>query len=63
LYVYRCTIGSSPPCSCRIPLSLTWAGRTVQITAYWFQYESEPERNSNVYEVAQKAVTDNFPGT
>lgn len=29
---------------------------------YWFQYESDPERNSNVYQVANKAVADNFPG-
>ena len=46
----------------RIPLSLTWANQTVQLTIHWFQYESDPERNSNVYEVAQKAVSDHFPG-
>lgn len=29
---------------------------------YWFQYESDPSRNSNVYQVANKAVNDHFPG-
>ena len=29
---------------------------------YWFQYESDPEHNSNVYQVASKAVSDHFPG-
>ena len=50
------------PSSFRIPLSLIWANRTVPLTVHWFQRESDPERNSNVYEVAQKAVNDNFPG-
>ena len=45
----------------RIPLKLTW-GKTISINVHWFQYESDPDRNSNVYEVAQKAVTDHFPG-
>ena len=46
----------------RVPLKLTWAGRSKEISAHWFQYESDPTRNSNVYEVAQKALNDNFPG-
>lgn len=46
----------------RVPLSLSWGGKTISIEVYWFQYESEPSRNSNVYQVANKAVSDHFPG-
>ncbi len=48
---------------CRIPLNLTWGQRVKAINVHWFQYESDPAMNSNVYDVAQKAVNDNFPGT
>ena len=46
----------------RVPLTLTWKNLSKKIEVYWFQHESDPQRNSNVYEVAQKAVNDNFPG-
>ena len=46
----------------RIPLSLTWANQTVQLTVHWFQRESDPERNSNVYDIAQKVINEQFPG-
>ena len=49
-------------CVCRIPLSLTWGVQTKPIVVYWFQYESDAAQNSNVYEVAQRAVNDHFPG-
>ena len=49
-------------CAFRVPLSLTWGGRTISIEVYWFQYESDASRNSNVYQVANKAVSDHFPG-
>ena len=45
-----------------MPLTLTWKNISKKIEVYWFQYESDPQRNSNVYEVASKAVSDNFPG-
>jgi len=45
-----------------VPLSLSWGGKTISIEVYWFQYESDPDRNSNVYQVANKAVSDHFPG-
>lgn len=45
-----------------MPLSLSWGGKTKSIDVYWFQYESDPARNSNVYQVANKAVSDHFPG-
>ena len=48
--------------TCRVPLTLTWKNISKKIDIYWFQYESDPSRNSNVYEVAQKVVNDNFPG-
>ncbi len=41
---------------------MSWGGRTKEISVHWFQFESDPTRNSNVYEVAQKAINDNFPG-
>jgi deubiquitinating protein VCIP135 len=46
----------------RVNLSLSWGGKTKAIDVYWFQYESDPARNSNVYQVASKAVGDHFPG-
>ena len=46
----------------RVPLTLTWKNISKKIDIFWFQYESDPSRNSNVYEVAQKVVNDNFPG-
>lgn len=43
-------------------MSLSWGGKTISIEVYWFQYESDSSRNSNVYQVASKAVCDHFPG-
>ena len=45
-----------------MPLTLTWKNLSKPIEVFWFQHESDPTRNSNVYEVAQKAINDNFPG-
>ncbi|KAM6920254.1 deubiquitinating protein VCPIP1 [Lycodopsis pacificus] len=44
------------------PITLEWGGRVVRETVYWFQYETEPALNSNVYDVAMKLVTKHFPG-
>ncbi|MGH0128834.1 UNVERIFIED_CONTAM: hypothetical protein FKN15_036380 [Acipenser sinensis] len=44
------------------PITLEWSGRVVRETVYWFQYETEPSLNSNVYDVAMKLVTKHFPG-
>lgn len=44
------------------PITLEWGGRVVRETVYWFQYETEPSLNSNVYDVAMKLVTKHFPG-
>ncbi|KAJ0059254.1 hypothetical protein NL108_011293 [Boleophthalmus pectinirostris] len=44
------------------PITLEWAGRVVRETVYWFQYETDPTLNSNVYDVAMKLVTKHFPG-
>ena len=46
----------------RIPLSLSWGGKSISLTSYWFQYESDVSKNSNVFQVANKAVSDHFPG-
>lgn len=44
------------------PITLEWGGRVVRETVYWFQYETDPSINSNVYDVAMKLVTKHFPG-
>ncbi|XP_077208383.1 deubiquitinating protein VCPIP1 isoform X1 [Paroedura picta] len=44
------------------PITLEWGGRVVRESVYWFQYESDPSLNSNVYDVAMKLVTKHFPG-
>ncbi|KPP74545.1 deubiquitinating protein VCIP135-like [Scleropages formosus] len=44
------------------PITLEWGGRVVRETVYWFQFESDPSLNSNVYDVAMKLVTKHFPG-
>uniref|UniRef100_A0A3Q3WH10 Deubiquitinating protein VCPIP1 n=1 Tax=Mola mola TaxID=94237 RepID=A0A3Q3WH10_MOLML len=44
------------------PITLEWGGRVVRETVYWFQYETDPALNSNVYDVAMKLVTKHFPG-
>eukprot|EP00731_Ephydatia_muelleri_P024943 Em0017g26a len=46
----------------KVPLSLTWGGISKTVTAYWFQYESNLELNSNAYDVASQLVNENFPG-
>lgn len=44
------------------PITLEWGGRVVRETVYWFQHETDPTLNSNVYDVAMKLVTKHFPG-
>lgn len=44
------------------PITLEWGGRVVRESVYWFQYETDPTLNSNVYDVAMKLVTKHFPG-
>ncbi|XP_056149260.1 deubiquitinating protein VCPIP1-like [Lampris incognitus] len=44
------------------PITLEWGGRVVRETVYWFQYETDVNLNSNVYDVAMKLVTKHFPG-
>lgn len=45
-----------------IPVTLEWSRRVVTEDVPWFQYESDPSRNSNVYEVANKLIQKHFPG-
>ncbi|XP_053384067.1 deubiquitinating protein VCPIP1-like [Mercenaria mercenaria] len=44
------------------PISLQWGGKSVTEKIAWFQYESDPTLNSNVFEVAQSVVQKHFPG-
>lgn len=46
----------------RFPITLDWAGQSVTETVHWFQYEPNPEDNSNVYDVAANLVQKHFPG-
>nr|KAG5695436.1 hypothetical protein BaRGS_033561 [Batillaria attramentaria] len=41
---------------------LEWNGKKVEDTVCWFQDESDPQLNSNVYQVAQDLVQKHFPG-
>ena len=49
-------------CVDRFPISLEWNGKVVSERVIWFQYESDPSLNSNVFEVAQGMVQKHFPG-
>ena len=46
----------------RFPISLQWGGQSVTEKIAWFQHESDPTLNSNVFEVAQSVVQKHFPG-
>ena len=48
--------------SYRFPITLEWGGQTFQENVYWFQNESDPSLNSNVYDVASRLVEKHFPG-
>ncbi|XP_006824972.1 deubiquitinating protein VCPIP1-like [Saccoglossus kowalevskii] len=45
-----------------LPVELTWGGKTVKETVYWFQYERDTSLNSNAYEIASALVQKHFPG-
>ena len=46
----------------RFPVTLEWNGKVVGEKVVWFQFESDPSMNSNVFEVAQQIVQKHFPG-
>lgn len=70
--------GATTKCSCgfkhywdgnlydNLPVMLVvpmdWCGKKVEDTVCWFQDESDPAMNSNVYQVAQDLVQKHFPG-
>ena len=45
-----------------IPLKLEWGGKVVTEAVEWFQNESDPSLNSNVYQEAEALVQKHFPG-
>ncbi|XP_041365436.1 deubiquitinating protein VCPIP1-like isoform X2 [Gigantopelta aegis] len=45
-----------------LPITLEWNDKTIKEQVAWFQYESDPAMNSNVYQVAQNVVQKHFPG-
>jgi hypothetical protein len=46
----------------QIPVMMTWKGREATEIIAWFQYESDPSLNSNVFQVASYVVQKHFPG-
>lgn len=46
----------------QINVSLEWNNRVVKDVVNWFQNESDPRLNSNVYQVAAEVVQKHFPG-
>ncbi|XP_060086335.1 deubiquitinating protein VCPIP1-like [Ylistrum balloti] len=44
------------------PVTLQWNGKVVEEKVSWFQYETDPSLNSNVFQVAQRLVQQHFPG-
>lgn len=46
----------------QIPVVMTWKGREATEIIAWFQYESDPSLNSNVFQVATYVVQKHFPG-
>lgn len=47
----------------QIPVMMAWKGREATEVIAWFQYESDPSLNSNVFHVASCVVQKHFPGT
>ena len=45
-----------------IDVSLEWNGKTIEEQVFWFDNESDPSLNSNVFEMATAVVQKHFPG-
>ncbi|CAB4042378.1 deubiquitinating VCIP135, partial, partial [Paramuricea clavata] len=45
-----------------IDVSLEWNGKKIEEQVFWFDNESDPSLNSNVYEMATSVVQKHFPG-
>ena len=41
---------------------MEYNGRTILETVHWFQGETDPNLNSNAFEVAEELVLKHFPG-
>ncbi|XP_005099775.2 deubiquitinating protein VCIP135 [Aplysia californica] len=46
----------------RVLVRMDWGGKVVEEFVYWFQDESDPTLDSNVYQMAQDLVHEHFPG-
>lgn len=46
----------------QLTLTMEWNNKVVKDTVAWFQHESDPSLNSNVYTVAADVVNKHFPG-
>ena len=54
------TLGASLPF--RLPVPLDWGGKQSVDFVRWWENESDPQLNSNVYQVAQELIQKHFPG-
>ena len=45
-----------------IDVSLDWNGKKIEEQVFWFDNESDPSLNSNVFEIATAVVQKHFPG-
>lgn len=43
-------------------MPLEWNNKKVEERVAWFQHETDPQLNSNVYQVAENLVQKHFPG-
>ena len=41
---------------------MEWNGKTIEEQVFWFDNESDPSLNSNVFEMATAVVQKHFPG-
>ena len=46
----------------RLPIPLDWGGQKCVDVVRWWDNESDPELNSNVYQVARELIQRHFPG-
>lgn len=41
---------------------MEWNGKKIEDQVYWFESQSDPNLNSNAYEIAYSLVQKHFPG-
>ena len=49
-------------CPCQFPVTLRWGNKVIGEKVTWFEGESDPALNSNVYQTANQIIVKHFPG-